>query len=98
MPWAVVHTCKLRRPRQEDLDFKPTLGYVARLLPKGTEKSAVLYYIVYREFRTMHTFLLRGIVKRTLDDFMTCIFTFIAKFLFTLGKRSFSANFVFLQI
>lgn len=81
LPWAVSGThlqTQEAEARGSWLQAYP--GLRSKTAPEEIrgEKSAVLHYIVYRNFRTMHTFLLCGIVKRTLDDFMSCIFTFIA--------------------
>lgn len=80
-----VYSCK---PSTQEAEAREFWVQAKKEGTEGREKSTVLHYIVCRDFKTKHTFLF-GIVKRTLVDFMICIFTFIAFFFFflTLGRR-----------
>lgn len=74
-----VYSCK---PSTQETEAREFWVQAKKEGTEGREKSTVLHYIVCRDFKTKHTFLLFGIVKRTLGDFTICIFTFIAFFFF----------------
>lgn len=74
-----VYSCK---PSTQETEAREFWVQAKKEGTEGREKSTVLHYIVCRDFKTKHTFLLFGIVKRTLGDFTIFIFTFIAFFFF----------------
>lgn len=82
---AVVHACK---PSTQEAEARRFWVQAKKKGPRGKRNQlTVLHYVVHRDFKTKHTLFLFGIVKRTLVDFMICIFIFIAYFLLTLGRR-----------